>query len=342
MHPTCKKTNKLQTPCLSISVISNSLQKSTQTIGQVKHIKSAEGLVLCDPPTILARWNEYFTAISNEEFPHPPIHSPDPIHGPVPPVTTTEVTKAVKKIKNGKATGPDDIPVDVWKLMGHRLAVNLAALFNNIFAENRAPQAWTTSTMVQIWKGKGDVSECKNYRPIRLLSHTMKIFERVLDSRLRGIINISPNQCGFVKGQGTTDAIHTACLLMEKPIHMVFLDLQKAFNHVPHLGLPSISLCPWGLYQLGPNTLPKRYECCPLPCRDISPVRHQRRSIPRIGPFATALHHLHGRGDCRSAGTTSLDTTLHGRYTPHWQWAAKPPRPYTTVERPPGPEWPTA
>ncbi len=107
-----------------------------------------------------------------------------------------------------------------------------------------------------------------------------------------------------------------------------------------HLGLPPISLCPWGLYQLGPNTLPKRYECCPLPCRDISPVRHQRRSTPRIGPFATALHHLHGRGDCRSAGTTSLDTTLHGRYPPHWQWAAKPPRPYTTVERPPGPEWP--
>ncbi len=68
----------------------------------------------------------------------------------------------------------------------------------------------------------------------------MKIFEQVLDSRLRGIINISPNQCDFVKGHGTTDAIHTARLLMEKhwkknkSIHMVFLDLEKAFNRVPH------------------------------------------------------------------------------------------------------------
>lgn len=91
-----------------------------------------------------------------------------------------------------------------------------------------------------IWKGKGDVSECKNYRPIRLLCHAMKIFERVLDNRLRSIINISPNQCGFIKGSGTTDAIHAARLLMEehreknKPIRMVFLDLEKAFDRVPH------------------------------------------------------------------------------------------------------------
>ncbi len=157
--------------------IANLLHKSTQAIGQVKHIKSSEGLVLCDPPAILARWNEYFTAISNEELPHPPIHSPDPIRGPVLPVTTAETMKAVKTMKNGKGTGTDDNPVDVWKLMGHHGAVFLAALFNKIFAANWAPHAWMTSTTVLIWKGKGDISECKNYRPIRVLSHTMKIFE---------------------------------------------------------------------------------------------------------------------------------------------------------------------
>jgi hypothetical protein len=68
----------------------------------------------------------------------------------------------------------------------------------------------------------------------------MKIFERVLDARLRSIVDISPNQCGFVKNCGTTDAIHAARLLMErhrekrKPIHMAFLDLEKAFDRVPH------------------------------------------------------------------------------------------------------------
>lgn len=38
-----------------------------------------------------------------------------------------------------------------------------------------------TSFTVPIWKGKSDVSECTNYRPFRLLCHTMKIFEVILD-----------------------------------------------------------------------------------------------------------------------------------------------------------------
>ena len=82
--------------------------------------------------------------------------------------------------------------------------------------------------------------ECSNYRPIRLLCHAMKIFEWVLDTRLRKMVSITLNQCGFVKGCGTTDAIHAARLLLEKhreknkSIHMVFLDLEKAFNWVPH------------------------------------------------------------------------------------------------------------
>uniref|UniRef100_W5NIS9 ribonuclease H n=1 Tax=Lepisosteus oculatus TaxID=7918 RepID=W5NIS9_LEPOC len=93
---------------------------------------------------------------------------------------------------------------------------------------------------VPIWKGKGDVKDCSNYRPIWLLCHTMKISERVLDARIRTIVDISPKQCGFVKNCGTTDTIHAARLLMErhhekrKTIHMAFLDLEKAFNRVPH------------------------------------------------------------------------------------------------------------
>lgn len=68
----------------------------------------------------------------------------------------------------------------------------------------------------------------------------MKIFERVIDARLRKIITITPNQCGFVKGSGTTDAIHAVRLLLEKhreknkTVHVSFLDLEKAFDRVPH------------------------------------------------------------------------------------------------------------
>lgn len=39
------------------------------------------------------------------------------------------------------------------------------------------------------------------------MSHTLKLWERVLDSRLRDVVNISVEQFGFMKGRGTVDAI---------------------------------------------------------------------------------------------------------------------------------------
>ncbi|VDP46650.1 unnamed protein product [Heligmosomoides polygyrus] len=67
----------------------------------------------------------------------------------------------------------------------------------------------------------------------------MKIFERILDRGIREIVKLSANQCGFVSGCGSVGAIHAAHLLMEKhcekqkPVHMAFLDLEKAFDRVP-------------------------------------------------------------------------------------------------------------
>ncbi|VDP23330.1 unnamed protein product [Heligmosomoides polygyrus] len=67
----------------------------------------------------------------------------------------------------------------------------------------------------------------------------MKIFERILNSRIREIVKLSSNQCGFVAGCGTIDAIHAARLLAEKhrekqkSVHLAFLELEKAFDRVP-------------------------------------------------------------------------------------------------------------
>ena len=36
--------------------------------------------------------------------------------------------------------------------------------------------------MVPIYKGKGGVLECNNYRGIKLKSHTMKLWERMIDT----------------------------------------------------------------------------------------------------------------------------------------------------------------
>ena len=79
----------------------------------------------------------------------------------------------------------------------------------------------------------------ENIRGIKLLSHSMKLWERIIDQRLRDIVTISDGQFGFKSGVGTTDAILVISTLCEKyregskPLDMVFVDLEKAYDTEP-------------------------------------------------------------------------------------------------------------
>ena len=142
-------------------------------------------------------------------------------------------------MKNGKATGPDEIPAEIWKYLGQDGVIVLYKLFNAILRCGRIPEAWRMSILIPIYKGKGDVLECSNYRGIKLLSHTFKIWERIIDKRLRELVHITEIQQGFMPGKSTTDAIFAVRQLTEKyregrnNLYMIFIDLEKAYDRVP-------------------------------------------------------------------------------------------------------------
>ena len=82
--------------------------------------------------------------------------------------------------------GPDGIPIEVWRCLGDRAIVWLTKFFNLIFRSNKMPEEWR-SILVPIFKNKIDVQSCTNYRGIKLMSHTMKLWERVIEHRLRRV-----------------------------------------------------------------------------------------------------------------------------------------------------------
>ncbi|KAK3548966.1 hypothetical protein QTP70_022654, partial [Hemibagrus guttatus] len=142
-------------------------------------------------------------------------------------------------MKSGKAVGPDDIPMEVWKCLGEAAVEILASLFNWVLESERMPEEWRRSVLVLIFKNKGDVQSCSNYRGIKLMSHTMKLWERVVAARLRKVVEICEQQYGFMPRKSTTDAIFALRILMEKyrdgqrELHCVFVDLEKAYDRVP-------------------------------------------------------------------------------------------------------------
>ncbi|XP_075091671.1 uncharacterized protein LOC107763843 [Nicotiana tabacum] len=72
------------------------------------------------------------------------------------------------------------------------------------------PEEWRLSLMVPLYKNKGDIQNYNNYRGIKQVSHTMKVWERVVERRVRRSVSISENQFGFMPGRSTTEAIHLA------------------------------------------------------------------------------------------------------------------------------------
>jgi Reverse transcriptase (RNA-dependent DNA polymerase) len=146
--------------------------------------------------------------------------------------------EALKKMKTGKTLGPDDIPIEVWRCLGDIAIVWLTKLFNIIFRSNKMPDEWRRSILVPIFKNKEDIQSYTNYRGIKLMSHTMKLWERVIEHRLRKLTTVSKNQFGFIPGRSTMEAIFLIRQLMERhreqknDLHMIFIDLVKTYDKI--------------------------------------------------------------------------------------------------------------
>ena len=67
----------------------------------------------------------------------------------------------------------------------------------------------------------------------------MKVFERVIEKLLRETVTISKMQFGFMPGKGTNNAIFLVRQVQErfmnnkKTLYFAFVELEKAFDHVP-------------------------------------------------------------------------------------------------------------
>ena len=221
-------------------------------------IKDRNGMDLTEAEDIKKRWQEY-----TEELYKKDLHDPDNHDGVItdlePDILECEVKWALESITMNKASGGDEIPVELFQILKDDAVKVLHSICQQIWKTQQWPQDWKRSVFIPIPK-KDNAKECSNYRTIALISHASKVILKILQARLQQYVNreLPDVQAGFRKGRGTRDQIANIRWIMEKArefqknIYFCFIDYAKAFDCVDHnklwkilkeMGIPDHLIC---------------------------------------------------------------------------------------------------
>ena len=161
--------------------------------------------------------------------------------------TEIELSQVIKKLKNNKSPGIDQITNETICYTYDKLKSFWCKLFNKILLSGEVPKDWLTGVIIPIYKNKGDKNDPNNYRGITLLSCGAKFFTSILNHRLlkfsETVNLLSENQAGFRPNHSTIDhifVIKSFCDIIrnrKKKLYCAFVDYEKAFDKVWHLGL---------------------------------------------------------------------------------------------------------
>jgi len=154
-------------------------------------------------------------------------------------ITLEEIVEQVKRLKRNRATGPDEIPLDVFKELTEDNLELIRKLINIWWETEQIDPEFLQATVCLIYK-KGSTALLDNYRPIALLNSIYKIYAAIVQKRLAEQLDpyLQKTQFGFRKNRSTADAIHCIRRTAETgeqtntQTHMVLLDWAKAFDKI--------------------------------------------------------------------------------------------------------------
>lgn len=157
-------------------------------------------------------------------------------------ITKEEVKKQLEKTKKGKASGPDKLKPDLFKVLNRsEICTNkLVECFNNIINEEHVTESWKeTNTTLIPKKTKPTVTDL---RPIALANSSYKIFMGIVRQKIEDHIKESglrsDLQAGFTEDRRVTDNLYILkyCIYEtfknKNTLIVTSLDFKKAFDSI--------------------------------------------------------------------------------------------------------------
>ena len=161
-------------------------------------------------------------------------------------LSTNDVFSSLMHLKS-TFNSPDGIPSFFLKTFAPKLVYPLTTIFNISLASATLPKDWKHAIVTPLYKGKGQVNDITNYRPISCTSVTGKVLESLVKQQLLSHLMsnslLSTAQFGFLPGRSTSTNLLFTDHLIHKELNSgncvdtILFDISKAFDTVPHSSL---------------------------------------------------------------------------------------------------------
>nr|VZI48449.1 unnamed protein product [Spirometra erinaceieuropaei] len=237
--------NLLQKATQNPKLLYSYLRRSTRNRHRIPLIRTTDGVEIVDSRDKVAYFSRFFQSVytnearflppSTEELPTPSGND----------ILFSEgiVRRELEALHESKSPGPDEIPPKLLNELASELSVPLSMLFQTSFGTGTLPIDWKLAHITPLHKG-GNRAATTNYRPISLTCILCKVMERIIKNELMQFLEVNGllSNChhGFRKGRScTTNLLQslqswTRAIDDRHAVYIAFIDLQKAFDTVPH------------------------------------------------------------------------------------------------------------
>ena len=156
-------------------------------------------------------------------------------------LSVDRVDKLLCKINDSSTYSFGLVPPFVLQSQSSNISTSVFLLFRSILNCAIWPDVWKTSIITPIHK-KGQTDDVTNYRPISILPKLSLVLERILFDFIYPKVRSknSRSQFGFMSKKSTVlqliaflDNLYK-CYDVNEPCFVVYFDIQKAFDTVPH------------------------------------------------------------------------------------------------------------
>ena len=206
--------------------------------------KNEKGELVGNEEKILELWQRYFDELLNgeenggmieENLNKEDIHGEEEEKAP----SLREVKEIIKKLKNNKSPGEDQITAELLKYGGEKLEEKIQKLLEQIWLQEQMPQDWNEAILIPVHK-KGDKMKCSNYRGIALLNVVYKILASYIKDQVIKKVEkeIGEYQGGFRANRSVVDQIFTLREIQaesfeyKKDTFVLFVDFKQAYDRI--------------------------------------------------------------------------------------------------------------